>query len=315
MVLSFSPIHISSYGALISNVNGVDIYLSEENLQILTRLRRDGDDLDRYVGEEGARFNEAALLEEIGIRNFTPTPSQRRQTITSMNPVYQFIFYALTRILKPGKYNHTALTQEDTKTLHAMIHNVSINWCKFVMTHMFGATSEDKPLPYALLVMDFLDEYNIKTDVGPKQKGTNHWEIDESSFHSGNDEAPFPPSRAHRQAPEPSSNSQSLSEQMAALIATPSRIDTNVTQTAQNVNTLSRELHGYFDFVNYPYAQLVPYTNPSNIGGEGQSSGLNDIEVEKEENEEESDEDTEDVDESDEEEEEDDQDDSCSEDF
>ncbi|VFQ60914.1 unnamed protein product [Cuscuta campestris] len=38
-------------GALISNVNGVDIYLNEENIQILTGLRRDGQDLGLYVGE------------------------------------------------------------------------------------------------------------------------------------------------------------------------------------------------------------------------------------------------------------------------
>ncbi|VFQ78019.1 unnamed protein product [Cuscuta campestris] len=78
-------------GALISNVNGVEIYLNEENIQILTGLRRDGQDLGLYVGEEGARFNETALLEEVGIRNFVPTPQQRRPTISSMSPLYRFI--------------------------------------------------------------------------------------------------------------------------------------------------------------------------------------------------------------------------------
>ncbi|VFQ97335.1 unnamed protein product [Cuscuta campestris] len=174
-------------GALISNVNGVDIYLNEENIQILTGLRRDGQDLGLYVGEEGARFNETALLEEVGIRHFIPTPQQRRPTIASMSPVFRFIFCVLTRILKPRKFNHTTLSQEDTKTIHAMIHNANLNWCKFVMTHMFTATSDNWPLPYALLVMAILKEYNINTDVGPKIKGTKHWEIDESSFHSGTD--------------------------------------------------------------------------------------------------------------------------------
>ncbi|VFR01307.1 unnamed protein product, partial [Cuscuta campestris] len=54
-------------GVLISNVNGVNIYLNEENIQILTGLHRDGQDLGLYVGEEGARFNETALLEEVGL--------------------------------------------------------------------------------------------------------------------------------------------------------------------------------------------------------------------------------------------------------
>ncbi|VFQ80964.1 unnamed protein product [Cuscuta campestris] len=219
-------------GALISNVNGVDIYLNEENIQILTGLRRNGEDLGLYVGEGGAQFNETTLLEEVGIRNFAPTPQQRRPTITSMNPMFRFIFYVLTRILKPRKYNHTALSQEDTKTLHAMIHNANINWCKFVMTHMFSATSDDRPLPYALLVMAILDEYNIKTDVGPKIKGTKHWEIDESSFHPGTDETPFRQPRPRHQPTDTSSNTPSLAEQMAALTATLSRIDTNVSQTA-----------------------------------------------------------------------------------
>ncbi|VFQ82106.1 unnamed protein product [Cuscuta campestris] len=186
-------------GSLISNVNGVDIYLNEENIQILTGLRRDGQDLGLYTGEEGARFNETALLEEVGIRHFVPTPQQWRPTISSMSPVYRFIFYVLTRILKPRKFNHTNLSQEDTKTIHAMIHNANINWCKFVMTHMFTATSDNRPLPYALLVMAILEEYNIKTDVGPKIKGTKHWEIDESFFHSGTDETPFRQPRPRRQ--------------------------------------------------------------------------------------------------------------------
>ncbi|VFQ66028.1 unnamed protein product [Cuscuta campestris] len=79
-------------GALISNVNGVDIYLNEENIQILTGLRWDGQDLGLYVGEEGARFNETALLEEVGIRHFVPTPQQRRPTIASIAPCFDSFF-------------------------------------------------------------------------------------------------------------------------------------------------------------------------------------------------------------------------------
>ncbi|VFQ73752.1 unnamed protein product [Cuscuta campestris] len=263
-------------GALISNVNGVDIYLNEENIQILTGLRRDGQDLGLYVGEEGARFNETALLEE-------------------------------TR-----KFNHTTLSQEDTKTIHAMIHKANLNWCKFVMTHMFTATSDNRPLPYALLVMAILEEYNIKTDVGPKIKGTKHWEIDESSFHSGTDETPFRQPRPRRQprataSTATTSTNPSLAEQMAALTATLSRIDTNVSKTEHNVNTLSRELHGYFDFVNYPYAQLVPYVPPPNFGGEqsGTQNVGRDDEVDDEEEEEEEEEEAEDDDEDEDDEEED----------
>ncbi|VFQ88263.1 unnamed protein product [Cuscuta campestris] len=285
-------------GALISNVNGVDIYLNEENIQILTGLRRDGQDLGLYVGEEGARFNETALLEEVGIRNFVPTPQQRRPTIASMSFVFRFIFNVLTRILKPRKFNHTTLSQEDTKTIHAMIQHANLNWCKFVMTHMFTATSDNRPLPYALLVMAILEEYNIKTDVGPKIKGTKHWEIDESSFHSGTNETPFRQPRPRRQprataSTATTSTNPSLAEQMAALTATLSRIDTNVSKMAHNVNTLSRELHGYFDFVNYPYAQMVPYVPPPNFGGEqsrtqnvGRDEEVHDEEEEEEEEEE-----------------------------
>ncbi|VFQ77928.1 unnamed protein product [Cuscuta campestris] len=263
-------------GALISNVHGKEIYLNEDNIKILTGLRRQGEDLGLYVGEGGARFNETALLEEVGIRNFVPTPQLRRPTITSMSPVFRFIFYVLTRLLKTRMFNHTALSQEDTKTLHAMIHNANINnWCKFVMTHMCSTTFDNRPLPYALQVMAILEEFHVKTDVGPKQKGTKHWEIDESSFHPRTDESPFPQPRPCRQPRATASNNPSLAAQMAALTATLSRIDTNVSETAQNFNILSRELHGYFDFVNYPYAQMVPYVPPPNFGGEPR--GTNDI--------------------------------------
>ncbi|VFQ89717.1 unnamed protein product [Cuscuta campestris] len=86
-------------GALISNVNGVDIYLNEENIQILTGLRRDGQDLGLYVREEGARFNETALLEEatklwtISAQTFTkrsdnaaPATAAPRRTATAAGP-------------------------------------------------------------------------------------------------------------------------------------------------------------------------------------------------------------------------------------
>ncbi|VFQ78621.1 unnamed protein product [Cuscuta campestris] len=158
---------------------------------------------------------------------------------------------------------------------------------------MFNASSDNRPLPYALLVLAILDEFHIKTDVGPKCKGTKHWEIDESSFHPGTDEATFPQSRPRRQprataSTAAASTNPSLAEQMAALTATLSRIDTNVSQTAQNVNILSRELHVYFDFVNYPYAQMVPYALPPNVGGA--PSGTNNVggdeEVDNEEEEE-----------------------------
>ncbi|VFQ98750.1 unnamed protein product [Cuscuta campestris] len=305
-------------GSLISNVNGVEIYLNEENIQILTGLRWDGQDLGLYVGEEGARFNETALLEEVGIQNFVPTPQQWRPTITSMSLVFRFIFYVLTQILKPRKFNHTTLSQEDMKTIHAMINNANINWCKFVMTHMFNATSDNRPLPYALLVMAILDEFHIKTDVGPKCKGTKHWEIDESSFHPGTDEATFSQPRPRRQTRATASTAiastnPSLAEQMAALTTTLSRIDTNVSKTAQNVNILSCELHGYFDFVNYPYAQMVPYVPPPNLGGEpsgtnnvgGEEEAANDEDKEEEEEEAEEEEEDDDDGSGDEEEEED----------
>ncbi|VFQ77966.1 unnamed protein product [Cuscuta campestris] len=280
----FSNLKKDEDGALISNVNGVDIYLNEENIQILTGLRRNGQDLGLYVGEEGARFNETALLEEVGIRDFVPTPQQRRPTITFMSPVFRFIFYVLTRILKPRKFNHTALSQEDTKTLHAMIHNANINWCKFVMTHMFNATSDNRPLPYALLVMAILDEFHINTNVGKNAKGRSIGRLMN------------PPSLGHRrnsvsiasstrQPRATDSTNPSLAEQMAALTATLSRIDTNVSQTAQNVNILIRELPEYFDFVNYPYAQMVPYVPPANLGGE--PSGTNNVGGEEEANDEE----------------------------
>ncbi|VFR02749.1 unnamed protein product [Cuscuta campestris] len=395
-------------GSLISNINRVEIYLNEENIQILIGLFRNGEDLGLYVGDEGARFKETALLAEVGIRNFVPTPQQRRPMIASMSPVFRFIFYVLTRILKPRKFNHTTLSQEDTKTLHAIIHNANAQffelqvtdeeiWYSLVEGHnaknrvlgvgdyeremrkmnlsskprrsstssrstaeisalkeqnqrlqeqidsltsnlsvtiqeeirkLYGGnlprrvninccsvTSDNRPLPYALLAMAILDEYHIKTDIGPKCKGTKHWEIDESSFHPGTDEATFLQPCPRRQPRSAASNNPSIAEQMAALIATPSRIDTNVSRTAQNVNILSRELHGYFDFVNYPYAQMVPYVPPSNLGGE--PSGTNNVgredavddedeeeEESKEEVEEEEDDDDDDDDDGDEDEEE-----------
>ncbi|VFQ72940.1 unnamed protein product [Cuscuta campestris] len=201
--------------------------------------------------------------------------------------------------------HRTTLSQEDTKTIHAMIHNANINWCKFVMIHMFNATSDNRPLPYALLVMAILDEYHIKTVVGPKCKGTKHWVIDESSFHPGTDEASFPQPRPRRQprataSTATASTNLSLAEQMAALTTTLSRIDTNVSKTTHNVDVLSRELHGYFDFVNYPYAQMVPYVPPPNFGGEPsgtQNVGRDDaVDVEEEEEEEADDDDDDDDD-------------------
>ncbi|VFQ87965.1 unnamed protein product [Cuscuta campestris] len=264
-------------GALISNVSGVDIYLNEENIQILTGLRRNGEDLGLYVGEGGARFNETALLEEVGIRNFAPhSPTAA-----------------------PDDYFH-----ESRVSIHIL--------CLDTNPQAKERHLRRSAAPYALFVMVILDEYNIKTDVGAKRRGTKHWEIDESSFHSGTDETPFRQPRPRCQPRDASSNTPSLDEQMASLTTTLSRIDTNVSQTAQNVNISSRELHGYFDFVNYPYAQMVSYAPPPNLGGEpsgtnnvGGEEEVNDEEEEEEEAEEEEEEEEEDDDDDDDEEKED----------
>lgn len=191
----YSNLRKDEDGSLFSQVNGVDIYLNEENISSLTGLPRDGDDLPHYVGEEDALFNEQAFFEEIGIGRFIPSAEHRRPSITNMHPQYRLYFYFITRVLKPRKYNHTTLSHEDTKLLHIIAHSARINWCKLILLHMYDAVGDDRPLPYALLIMSLFQHLEIPTDVGPRKNRTKVWEIQETSFHSGE------PAIAPRQCP------------------------------------------------------------------------------------------------------------------
>lgn len=115
---------------------------------------------------------------------------------------------------------------------------------------MFIATGDDKPLPYALLIMNFLEATGFITANGPINKSTKHWEISESSFPSVGEQVAPPPPPSPRPQPRRTQEPtlQSISDQ---------------------ISQLRFELHGYFDYVNYPYAALVPYqTAPDNVNDE-----------------------------------------------
>lgn len=259
----YSNLKKDENGELSTKINGVTILLSEENIQTLTNLPREGQDIVKYTGDEDIFFDEQVLFQQMGIKHFEWTPELRCPSITNMLPEFRLIFYIITRILKPRKYNHTTIGREDAKIMHAIINKAHINWCKFILTHMHDSIGDDKPLPYAFLIMIILEAMEISTNIGPKKNRTKIWEIQETSFRSGDHPAPPPPPPT-QQTPQPSRRSditlESISEQIASLSTTLStsidRIDRNVSRTERHVRRLSNELHGYFDHVNYPYTQV-----------------------------------------------------------
>lgn len=236
----YSNLHKDEDGELVTSINGVQILLSEENLHTIARLPNEGEDLYRYIDKAGALFDETILLHQAGITSYDPSISTRRPTITGMDPNYRLILYFITRVLKPRRHNHTTISQEDTKLLHAIVTGAKINWCRLIKIHMLDAIGDDMPLPYALLIMNFLEASGFVTENGPLKRSTKIWEISESSFHHDGDHAPAPsssrPPRRARSSQEPTL--QTISDQLAQL---------------------THEIHGYFDHVNYPYAALVPF--------------------------------------------------------
>lgn len=113
-------------GDLTTTINGIQILISDENLQTLCGLPQDGEDLSRYF-QDGV-WDEQPPLNQIGLGHFDPRVTSRRPTITGMLPEYRLIFYFITRVLKPCKHSHTTISQEDAKILHAIITGARINW-------------------------------------------------------------------------------------------------------------------------------------------------------------------------------------------
>lgn len=239
----YSNLHKDDEGELVTNVNGISILISEDNLHLIAGIPHDGEDIYQYINDAGDMIDEANLFRQAGVAY--DESSSRRPTIKGMDPNYRFILYFITRVLKPRKLNHTTISQEDAKFLHAIITGVKINWCKLIQSHMFNATRDDIPLPYALLIMKFLEASGVNIANGPLKKSTKIWEISESSFHHDGDHAPAPPQnrQARRAHPPQEPTLRTISDQ---------------------ITQLTREVHGYFDHVHYAYAQVVPYQAPPN---------------------------------------------------
>ncbi|VFQ87040.1 unnamed protein product [Cuscuta campestris] len=156
------------------------IELTIEQLGRIAGLPYQGDDISNYGGEDWVLNNKGLVLNELGIteliRHVTGRP-----TIQSATPESRLFLYIVSWILKPRKHGHTIMSGKDLKLLHAM-HSALINWAKFIMIYMTGATStaHDHLLPYPFLVMDILERFKARANLASIADSLNrlHFKVD-----------------------------------------------------------------------------------------------------------------------------------------
>ncbi|VFQ61121.1 unnamed protein product [Cuscuta campestris] len=154
---------------LYSLVKSTPIELSIEQLGRIAGLPYQGDDVSLYGGEDWVLNNEGLILNELGITELIRHASGR-PTIHSANPEGRLLLYIVSRIIKPRKHDHTIMSGEDLKLIHAIMHSAPINWAKFVMINMTiaASTDHDHLLPYPFVVMDILEWFKKRSDnAGP----------------------------------------------------------------------------------------------------------------------------------------------------
>ncbi|VFQ67080.1 unnamed protein product [Cuscuta campestris] len=209
-----------------------------------------GDDIATYGGDSWILNNEAVVIRELGITNLIHHSGV--PTIHSAPLDKRLLLYIITRILRPRDSSHTSLFNEDLKAIHAIIHDASINWAKFVMIHMPDCASlaTERSLPYAFLVMDIIVSADIHI-AGTDTKMTKLWMIADGTFRkkSGNRDGAGP-SRAPAPAPAKAS--------LQSIADTLNRLTLMVDGMGQSIErmdwTLQRQHHdmtAYFRGLNY----------------------------------------------------------------
>ncbi|VFR03253.1 unnamed protein product [Cuscuta campestris] len=168
---------------LYSLVKSTPIELTVEQLGRIAGLPIPGDDVSHYGGEDWVLNNEGLILNELGITELIRHASGR-PTIHSANPESRLVLYIVSRIIKPRKHDHTIMSGEDLKLVHAIMHSAPINWAKFVMINMTiaASTDHDHLLRYPFLVMDILERFKVTTT-------TKLWTISNQTFTKRSDNA------------------------------------------------------------------------------------------------------------------------------
>ncbi|VFQ94250.1 unnamed protein product [Cuscuta campestris] len=208
---SFNPAYVRAFysnlrrdgDTIRSSINLYDLEIDLATFARVAELPTRGDDIASYGGDDWILNNEAIVIRELGITNLIRHSGAPK--IHSAPPEKRLLLYILTRILRPRDGSLTSLFNDDLRAIHAIMHDASINWAKYVMIHMTdcASTLHERSLPYAFLVMDLIVSADIHI-VGPSTKMTKLWIIAENTFKKkSRTRDGAGPSRAHASAPAP----------------------------------------------------------------------------------------------------------------
>ncbi|VFQ89818.1 unnamed protein product [Cuscuta campestris] len=233
-----------------SSINLYDIEIDLPTFAWVAGLPIRGDDIATYGGDDWILNNEAVVIRELGITNLirhSGTP-----TIHSAPPDKRLLLYIITRIPRPRDSSHTSLFNEDLKAIHAIIHDASINWAKFVMIHMADCASiaTERSLPYAFLVMDLIISADISI-AGPDTKMTKIWIIQDSTFRkkSGDRDGVGP---SHAPAPAPAKASlQSIADTLNRLTLTVDGMGQSIERMDWTLQRQHHDMTVFFRGINY----------------------------------------------------------------
>ncbi|VFQ83488.1 unnamed protein product [Cuscuta campestris] len=244
---------------LYSLVKSTPIELSVEQLGRIAGLPFQGEDVSHNGGEDWVPNNEGNILNELGITELIRHASGR-PTTHSTNPEGHLVLYIVSRIIKPQKHDHTIMSGEDLKLIHAIMHSAPINWAKFVMINMTisASTDHDHLLPYPFVVMDILERFKVTTTVGPLTKATKLWTISAQTFTKRSNNA-VPATAAPRHTattagpaePQARANLASIADSLNRLHFKVDGMDGYLERLDEAVQRQGHAMNAYFQRVNY----------------------------------------------------------------
>ncbi|KAF1860193.1 hypothetical protein Lal_00040449 [Lupinus albus] len=150
-----------------SHVKGNDIVLDIKTFSDITSfdLVCDWDDYDRkkfYLSicriskEEIERRKQQRLGETVKKRDIL---SAGYLTLED-----RLVHYFLTYVILPKFSNHSQISDIELQLMYAIKYNITINWTKMIMQHMWHVRGSHSPLPYAIFITKIIEHFGVSLD-------------------------------------------------------------------------------------------------------------------------------------------------------
>ncbi|CAL0321277.1 unnamed protein product [Lupinus luteus] len=76
----------------------------------------------------------------------------------------RLLHYLLSYVILPKISNHSQISDIELQLMYAIKMNIKINWTEMIMRQMWNVRGTQSPLPYAILITNFLQHFGVSTN-------------------------------------------------------------------------------------------------------------------------------------------------------